>query len=52
MLGLNARTAFMLQPLDKLFKRIQDAQKRLSGQAHVTPVVTSRTLDRKVGTSV
>ncbi|MGD1987622.1 MAG: threo-3-hydroxy-L-aspartate ammonia-lyase [Desulfobacterales bacterium] len=42
----------MLQPLDKLFKRIQDAQKRLSGQAHVTPVVTSRTLDRKVGTSV
>ncbi|MGD2024071.1 MAG: threo-3-hydroxy-L-aspartate ammonia-lyase [Desulfobacterales bacterium] len=42
----------MLQPTDKLFKRIQDAQKRLSGQAHVTPVMTSRTLDRKVGTTV
>jgi threonine dehydratase len=42
----------MLQPTDKLFKHIQDAQKRLSGQAHVTPVMTSRTLDRKVGATV
>jgi threonine dehydratase len=52
MLGQNVRTASMLQPTDKLFKHIQDAQKRLSGQAHVTPVMTSRTLDRKVGATV
>jgi threonine dehydratase len=52
MLGQNARTADMSQPTDKLFKRIQDAKKRLSGQAHVTPVMTSSTLDRKVGATV
>jgi threonine dehydratase len=35
-----------------LFKRIQDAKRRLDGQAHITPVMTSRTLDRKAGADV
>jgi threonine dehydratase len=35
-----------------MFGRIQAAKKRLSGQAHVTPVMTSRTLDRRVGAAV
>jgi threonine dehydratase len=35
-----------------MFIRIQAARKRLSGQAHVTPVMTSRTLDRKAGAAV
>jgi threonine dehydratase len=34
---------------DKMFERIQAAKKRLDGQAHVTPVVTSRTLDQWLG---
>ena len=37
---------------DHLFGRIQAAKKRLSGQAHVTPVMTSRTLDQRVGAAV
>ncbi len=39
----------MSKPTDDMFSRIQAAQSRLSGQAHVTPVMTSRTLDRKMG---
>ena len=37
---------------DNLFDRIQAAKTRLSEQAHVTPVLTSRTLDQKAGASV
>ncbi len=42
----------MSQNADPMFDRIQAAKKRLSGQAHVTPVMTSRTLDRRVGATV
>ena len=42
----------MSDPLDNVFDRIQDAKKRLNGKAHVTPVMTSQTLDRKVGATV
>ncbi|MBM3832985.1 MAG: threo-3-hydroxy-L-aspartate ammonia-lyase [Verrucomicrobia bacterium] len=41
----------MTQPLDP-FERIKAAQERLRGQAHVTPVVASRTLDRQLGAQV
>ena len=37
---------------DNIFDRIQAAKKRLDGQAHVTPVMTSRTLDGRVGAAV
>lgn len=37
---------------DTMFDRIQKASKRLMGQAHVTPIMTSRTLDRRAGASV
>lgn len=42
----------MSKPADNMFDRIQAAKKRLGGQAHVTPVMTSRTLDRRVGAAV
>jgi threonine dehydratase len=42
----------MPKPKDKIFDRIQAAKKRLDGQAHVTPVMTSRTLDERVGATV
>jgi len=35
-----------------MFDRIQAAKKRLRGQAHVTPVMTSSTLDEMVGAAV
>jgi threonine dehydratase len=35
-----------------MFERIQAAKKRLQGQAHVTPVMTSRNLNRRVGADV
>jgi len=35
-----------------MFDRIQAAKRRLAGQAHVTAVITSRTLDRQVGAAV
>jgi threonine dehydratase len=35
-----------------MFKAIQAAQERLRGQAHITPVLTSRTLNRRVGAEV
>ena len=34
------------------FKAVREAARRLEGQAHVTPVLTSRTLDRRVGAAV
>jgi threonine dehydratase len=42
----------MSKNADNMFDRIQAAKKRLGGQAHVTPVMTSRTLDRRVGAAV
>ena len=42
----------MSKPTANLFNRIKAAKKRLTGQAHVTPVVTSRTLNQKVGATV
>ena len=42
----------MSKNADNIFDRIQAAKKRLGGQAHVTPVMTSRTLDRRVGAAV
>jgi threonine dehydratase len=36
----------------EVFKKICDARERLRGQAHVTPVVTSRTLNEMVGAEV
>lgn len=35
-----------------MFKQIQDAKKRLQGHANVTPVMTSRTLNRIVGSEI
>ncbi len=35
-----------------MFEKIQAAEKRLAGHAHVTPVMTSRTLDERVGAQV
>ena len=35
-----------------MFDRILAAKKMLAGQAHITPVMTSRTLDRQVGAAV
>lgn len=32
-----------------MFEGIKDAKKRLQGHAHVTPVMTSRTLNRRIG---
>ncbi|MGD8961370.1 MAG: threo-3-hydroxy-L-aspartate ammonia-lyase [Desulfobacterales bacterium] len=42
----------MSQATDDMFERIQAAKKRISGQAHVTPVMTSRTLDSRVGATI
>jgi threonine dehydratase len=42
----------MPQNTDDMFARIQAAKMRLDGQAHVTPVMTSRTLDRRAGSEV
>ncbi|MDB6056882.1 MAG: Pyridoxal-5-phosphate-dependent protein beta subunit [Verrucomicrobiales bacterium] len=36
----------------EVFKKICDARERLRGQAHVTPVVSSRTLNQMVGAEV
>ena len=34
------------------FEAVREAARRLEGQAHVTPVITSRTLDQRVGAAV
>ncbi len=42
----------MSQPPKDMFERIQAAKRRISSQAHVTPVMTSGTLDKRVGAAV
>jgi threo-3-hydroxy-L-aspartate ammonia-lyase len=42
----------MSKRADNIFERIQAAKRRLEGHAHVTPIMTSRTLDRRVGAEV
>jgi threonine dehydratase len=42
----------MIEVADNMFRRILAAQKRLHGQANITPVMTSRTLDRRAGARV
>ena len=37
---------------EPMFERVKAAKERLKGQAHVTPIMTSRTLDRLVGAEV
>jgi threonine dehydratase len=38
--------------LNKLFELVKDAQKRLQGHAHVTPIMTSRTFNRLAGAQI
>lgn len=42
----------MTEPTLPTFADVQRARERLKGQAHVTPIVTSRTLDAMVGAQV
>ena len=42
----------MAKVADDMFHRILAARKRLDGQAHITPVMTSRTLDQRVGARI
>jgi len=42
----------MSKVTDNIFQSILAAQKRLNGHAHITPVMTSRTLDQRAGTGV
>ena len=42
----------MSKPTDDMFNRIQAAKKRIANLAQVTPIMTSQTLDHKVGASV
>ena len=42
----------MSQATVDMFERILAAKKRISGQAHVTPVMTSRTLNSRVGATI
>ena len=41
-----------MESLNELFRRVKDAAERLRGVAHVTPVVTSRWLDERLGAAV
>jgi threo-3-hydroxy-L-aspartate ammonia-lyase len=41
-----------MESLNELFRRVADAAERLRGVAHVTPVVTSRWLDERLGAAV
>ena len=52
MRGPNIRYKPMVNPKDSMFVRIQEAKKRLYGQANITPVMTSRTLDQRVGAAI
>ena len=52
MLGPNIRCTLMSKPIDNMFDHIQEAKRRLNGQANITPVMTSRTLDRQIGAEV
>lgn len=42
----------MTKPADPMFGLVQAAKKRLDGQAHVTPVMTSYTLDKRIDAAV
>jgi threonine dehydratase len=42
----------MSKVADNIFQHILTAQKRLHGHAHITPVMTSRTLDQRAGAGV
>lgn len=42
----------MEKPLDELFGKVTDAAARLRGVAHLTPVMTSRTLNERLGAEV
>jgi threonine dehydratase len=42
----------MSKHLDNMFNRVLAAQKRLQGYSHVTPVMTSRTLDQRAGAAI
>jgi threonine dehydratase len=41
-----------MESLNELFQRVTDAAERLRGVAHVTPVMTSRWLDERLGASI
>ena len=41
-----------MESLNELFRRVTDAAERLRDVAHVTPVVTSRWLDERLGAAV
>lgn len=49
---MNTEAAFAELPIEDLLRRVSDAAVRLEGHAHVTPVLTSATLDREIGASV
>jgi threonine dehydratase len=42
----------MTKHADNMFTRVLAAQKRLQGYSHVTPVMTSRTLDQRAGAAI
>jgi len=42
----------MSKVADNIFQRILAAHKRLNGHAHITPVMTSRTLDQRSGAEI
>jgi threonine dehydratase len=42
----------MEMDLNRLFGLVKEAQKRLQGHAHVTPIMTSRTLNRLIGAQI
>jgi threonine dehydratase len=42
----------MSKHADNMFKRILAAQKRLRGHAHITPIMTSRTLNQRAGAAI
>jgi len=46
------RGEWIMESLNELFRRVTDAAERLRGVAHVTPVVTSRWLDERLGAAV
>lgn len=52
--GLQRRpqSRFDMERGGRLFRIVDEARQRLAGKAHVTPVMTSRTLDRRAGARV
>jgi threonine dehydratase len=51
-LPLAQRCAYSVNVSLDLFDRIKDARQRLAGQAHITPITTSRTLNQLAGAEV